>query len=463
MTVGRNGSRPWEDFYPEKLRSYEFDLKTMPDHVADIISAAAVSYGTRSAFTVVQPDGRNESLSFEETERLSDAFAGFLEISLGLSIGDVLAVKLSNSLTFPIVVYGAWKAGLIVTPVNPFYTAVETEHQLLDSGAKVVVAETAMVDQLRAKLPTINCISVARSGRPLADVDFNEVQQRAVGQWEIGQTLSHAAKPSGRRHATALYQYTGGTTGRSKGAIITSANLLATSAIVRDFFAGFGSPIAQGTALTALPLYHIFAFLFGMLVYVEAGTRNVIVPMPRPVSNLRPAFIQFAIDWMAGVDTLYAGLLAEPWFRTAPPQLHFAIAGGAALRSSVTTEWEALVGPLVEGYGLTESTGIASCNPPTAARRNGSVGLPVPGCDIRIIDQEGRDVATGDSGELLIRGANIAAGYLGSLTPDGFEEGWLRTGDIAAFDPAGMLVIRDRSKDMLLPPKGLTEPRRFSR
>lgn len=269
-------------------------------------------------------------------------------------------------------------------------------------------------------------------------------------RWKFEQTLGGGETPSGRRHAVALYQYTGGTTGRSKGAIITSANLLATASIIRDFFAGFEAPIERGTALTALPLYHIFAFLFGMLVYVEAGTRDVIVALPRPVANLRPAFEKFQIDWMAGVDTLYAGLLAEPWFRQSPPQLRFAIAGGAAVRPSVAAEWERLCGPLLEGYGLTESTGIASCNPPTAARRNGSVGLPVPACDIRIVDKEGRDVAIGGSGELLIRGPHVAAGYLGSDVADGFEDGWLRTGDIAGFDETGMLAIRDRSKDMIL-------------
>ena len=248
-----------------------------------------------------------------------------------------------------------------------------------------------------------------------------------------------------------MYQYTGGTTGRSKAAVITAANLISTRTMVRDFFAGHGSPIADGTALTALPLYHVFAFLFGMLVYVDAGTNNVIVPAPRPVSNLRPAFENYAIDWMAGVDTLYAALLAEEWFEAAPPRLKFAIAGGAALRPSIASHWERLVGPILEGYGLTETTGLVSCNPPTDARTIGSIGVPVTGSAVRIVDDEGNDVSPGTAGELLVRGPQVADGYLDrSIETNAFSGGWFRTGDIAVIDSIGMLTIMDRKKDMIL-------------
>lgn len=450
--------RPWEELYPASLRDYRLNASTGPGHPADLLTRAAERFGALPAFTVAHPDGTTEGLTFVEAAQLSDAFAGFLETVLLLSAGDVVAVKLSNGLAFPIVVFGAWKAGLTVTPVNPFYTAVETIHQLRDSGAKVVVTEGAMADQLQGDLPGLAFITVdglvspKREARPSEHDGATESLVGARRRWPIADALASTATPSARRSAVALYQYTGGTTGRSKGATITASNLLATAAMVRDFFAGFGSPIERGTALTALPLYHIFAFLFGMLVYVEAGTQNVIVPLPRPLSNLRPAFKQFEIEWMAGVDTLYAGLLAETWFREALPRLRFAIAGGAALRPSVAAEWERLVGPVLEGYGLTETTGIVSCNPPTAARRAGSVGLPVPGTDIRIVDKQGRDVPVGGSGELLVRGPQVATGYRGDEPEllESFENGWVRTGDIAAFEASGMLVIRDRTKDMVL-------------
>ena len=451
-------SRPWEDLYPPHLRGYQLDVTTGVNHPADLLTRAAERFGALPAFTVAHPDGTTESLSFNEAVRLSDAFAGFLETSLHLSAGDVLAVKLPNGLAFPIVIFGAWKAGLIVTPVNPYYTAVETLHQLRDSGAKIILTEGAMADQLEGDLLGMAVVTVDstnlldRNSATFGADNTTESSSGAQSRWAFTAALASTDIPSGRRCAVALYQYTGGTTGRSKGAVITATNLLATAAIVRDFFEGFGSPIERGTALTALPLYHIFAFLFGMLVYVDAGTRNVIVPLARPVSNLRSAFQKFEIDWMAGVDTLYAGLLAEPWFRETPPRLRFAIAGGAALRPSVAAEWEQLVGPILEGYGLTETTGIVSCNPPTAARRSGTVGLPVPGTEIRIVDKNGQDVPIGGSGELLVRGPQVSAAYHGREADmsQSFDGDWLRTGDVAAFEASGMLVIRDRTKDMVL-------------
>ncbi|WP_242140914.1 AMP-binding protein [Sphingomonas sp. TREG-RG-20F-R18-01] len=451
-------SRSWETLYPAHLRGYQLDVTTSVDHPADLLTRAAERFGALPAFTVAHPDGTTESLTFVDAVRLSDAFASFLETDLNMSVGDVLAVKLPNGLAFPIVIFGAWKAGLIVTPVNPFYTDVETSYQLRDSGARVIVTEGAMADQLGGDLLGMVVVTVGaailldRNATPSRRDDAANASDGAQNRWTLNAALASTDIPSGRRSTVALYQYTGGTTGRSKGAVITAANLLAAAAIVRDFFGGFGSPIERGTALTALPFYHIFAFLFGMLVYVEAGTQNVIVPLARPVSNLRPAFEKFNIDWMAGVDTLYAGLLAEPWFRETPPRLRFAIAGGAALRQSVATDWEQLVGPVLEGYGLTETTGIISCNPPTAAHRSGSVGLPVPGTDIRIVDKQGRDVPIGESGELLVRGPQVASAYLGGEAEmsKSFDGGWLRTGDVAAFEASGMIVIRDRTKDMVL-------------
>ena len=358
-----------------------------PPHPADLPTDAARRFGSRAAYTLVMPDGANETLSFAEVDRLSDIFAGFLTTTLRTKQGDVVAVQLANGLAFPIVVFGAWKAGLIVTPINPYYTAVETWRQLLDSNARVMVADRSAADLVRGSnnLPDFDMVIVDGAGLPVTaeqNVTPNPLSLGGAERcWAFGETLEGDAAAFRFRHPICLYQYTGGTTGSSKAAIITAANLLATRTMVREFFGSHGSPIANGTALTALPLYHIFAFLFGMLVYVDAGTNNVIVPLARPISNLRPAFEHYAIDWMAGVDTLYAGLLAEDWFRASPPRLKFAIAGGAALRPFVATDWERLVSPLLEGYGLTETTGIVSCNPPTDARRIGSIGFPVTGVD----------------------------------------------------------------------------------
>ena len=426
-------------------------------HPADLIRLAAKRYGSRPAFTLMMPDGASELLDFLETDRLSSSFAGFLTSVLGLKPGDVLAVQLGNGLPFPIVVFGAWKAGLIVTPINPYYTVVETWRQLLDSGARVMVADRSAADVVRNSnsLPDFDMIIVDGAGIPAPPEQDDTFNPSSFGGaercWSFGEALQGYAATIRFHHPICLYQYTGGTTGSSKAAIITAANLLATRTMVSEFFGSHGSPIANGTALTALPLYHIFSFLFSMLVYLDAGTNNVVVPIARPISNLRPAFEHHAIDWMAGVDTLYAGLLAEEWFQASPPRLKFAIAGGAALRPSVATEWERLVGPILEGYGLTETTGIVSCNPPTDARRIGSIGFPVTGSAVRIVDDEYADVSPGTAGELLVRGPQVAAGYLDpSIQGDAFSDGWFRTGDVAVVDTIGVLTIMDRKKDMIL-------------
>lgn len=445
---------------PAWLRDYCLDVSDMPKHPAELITAAALQYGDDPAFTVVLPNGAVKTLSFAELDALSDAFATFLSHSLGLSDGDVLAIKLPDGLAFPLAVFGAWKAGLIVTAINPLYTAAETIRQLTDSKARVLVGEAAVLDALTvafdAGAPFLIAADAIDPAALLAELCSPPSQTGAAqaGRSSIRDALCIAdlgQRISSKRHPVALYQYTGGTTGESKAAVITAANLLATTKLVTDFFAGFGEPIGRGNALTPLPLYHIFAFLFGVLVYVRAGTHNVLVPSPRPAAAMRPAFEAHAISWMIGVDTLYASLLAEDWFRATPPKLRFAIAGGAAVRPVVAAAWEDQVGMLLEGYGLTETTGIVSCNPPTGDRRHASVGFPVPGSQTRIVDAGGSDVPTGEPGELLVSGPQVAAGYRGAFAEEGaFLDGWLHTGDIATRDSAGVLTIVDRKKDMIL-------------
>ena len=464
MNDRREGWPPEMDGNTQASRSADIDneataVATRPGspHPAELITVAARRFGTKPAYTLVTPDGAAASLGFEEIDHLSDAFAGFLTSVLRLKPGNVLAVQLANGLPFPIVVFGAWKAGLIVSPINPYYTATETRRQLLDSDARVLVADRHSLELVQNghDIPDFAMIVVEGPGLRAVPVAVMPDQPPPDGMleryWTFDEALRTDRLEARSYYPVSLYQYTGGTTGRSKAAIITAANLVATKSMVAAFFAGHGSPISGGTALTALPLYHIFAFLFGMLVYVDAGTNNLLVPAARPVSNLRPAFEDFPIDWMAGVDTLYAGLLAEDWFRNAAPTLRFAIAGGAALRPAVALEWERLVGPLLEGYGLTETTGIVSCNPLTEARRAGSIGIPVSGSSIRIVDDEGADVSPGTAGELLVRGPQVAAGYLDPRDDvEAFANGWFRTGDIAVLDSLGLLTIMDRKKDMIL-------------
>ncbi|HYE53125.1 MAG TPA: AMP-binding protein [Azospirillaceae bacterium] len=454
--------QPWLDAYPHCLRDYAPDLSTLPAHPGGLAAAAARRFGERAAFTVMLPGGASGTLSFAQVDALSGAFAAYLAGPLGLKPGDVVGVQLPNSLHYPVAVLGAWRAGLIVTNINPLYTPRELEHQLRDSGARALVAcdlfaataagviEATGVTPILASLADFLPAPVAaavRQGMPAPALALPHV--RFMDALEAGRALGPLPE---RTHGTALYQYTGGTTGRSKGAVVTAANVLSAVRMASDFMAAYGKPFREGdTALTVLPLYHVFAFVLNFLAYLNAGAHNLLIPNPRPLANLRPAFEAHRIDWFAGVDTLYAGLLAEPWFRELAPRVGLSISGGTALRPATSEAWRAAVGPVVEGYGLTESTCIVACSPPGAGRP-GTVGVPMPGCEVRIVDAGGADAPPGTPGEIVVRGPQIVPAYLNQPeeTEAAFAGGWLRTGDIGMFEEGGHLRILDRSKDVIL-------------
>lgn len=455
---------PLEGAYPEALRHYQLDFSALPANAAQLAKQAAADHGDQPAFTFVLPTGANVVRSFREIDALSDAFATWLVREQGLQAGNVLALQMPNCLHYPIAVFGAWKAGLIVTNVNPLYTGRELRLQLEDSGARLLlvcdmflpvagpVAQALALPVLTASLwdffeePIASAIRAKMAGP--ADPAAAPVP-RMADALGLGQALAPIKQ---RSHPVALYQYTGGTTGRSKGAVITHDNILATLRITRDFLGAYDGPKRGETMLTVLPMYHVFAFMVNFLVFFEAGARNLLVPNPRPMANLQKTFEQFDVQWTAGVDTLFAGLLAEPWFQAKPPHLRYAFSGGTALRTSTAQAWQALVCPILEGYGMTETSCIVSCNPPSATPRLGTVGVPMPGCRVRIVDAEGRDLPEGERGELLVQGPQVVAGYLHA--PDDsastIQDGWLHTGDIAQLEEGGYIRIVDRKKDMIL-------------
>jgi len=460
-------SRRWEKNYPSQLHGYRIDAESLAGNLADSAGENARRFGDAPAFTQVLPNGLQAGLSFTEIERLSNAFAAYLMHEQGLPAGAVVALQLPNSLHYPIAVLGAWKAGLIVTNVNPLYTERELDAQLLDSGASLLVA----CDLFAKRAQQV----IEQRGVPLVLTSLGDFFPAPVGQaiqksleeqtgddltpqiafQRFSETLSVGAELqlSRRNHPVALYQYTGGTTGRSKGAVLTHANLKAVLRMAEDYLAGFGAQIEPGDViLTIPPLYHIFAFNFNFLLFFGRGGHNLLVPNPRPLANTRPAFEKFAVRWMTGVDTLYAGLLAEPWFQTNPPALKLAVSGGTALRPVTGERWRALVGQILEGYGLTESSCFVAFNPPGPKERHGTVGLPLPGLEVRIADADGHELAIGTPGELLVRGPNIIEHYLNrpDETREAFVDGWFRTGDIAVMDEDGYIRIVDRKKDMVL-------------
>ena len=454
----------WEKSLPSSLRNYQLDFSSLPANAAVLASDAANQYLSRTAFAFVLPTGVSTARSFIEVDALSDALAAYLVHELKLTPGQVIAVQLPTCVHYPIAVFGAWKAGLIVTNVNPLYTERELRLQLEDSGAQVLLTSDTF---LHVAQPVAAVLGVRLMTASMWDFFDDPVAAtiraklasgiltptmpftRMADALRQGQALEKVARGD---HPVALYQYTGGTTGRSKGAVITHQNILATLRMTRDFLDAHEGPRCGETILTVLPLYHIFAFVVNFLMFYTTGATNLLVPNPRPVSNLRSAFEGFQIDWMSGVDTLYSGLLDEPWFRENPPKLRFALSGGTALRPSTAAAWQALVCPILEGYGMTETTCIVSSNPPTQKPRVGTVGLPMPGCEVRIVDADGCNLGPGERGELLVKGPQVIAGYL-HAQEDGASaivDGWLHTGDIAEFEPDGYLRIVDRKKDMIL-------------
>lgn len=457
--------KPWVQSYPESLRGYEVDQRLLQGNVSDFATAGARQFAGKPAFTVVLPNGMNATLRYEEVDALSSAFASYLVGELGLAPGDVLAIQLPNSLHYPIAVMGAWKAGLIVTNVNPLYTAHELELQLVDSAAKVLVACDLFV---KTAQPVVE-----RLGLKLVVASLGEFFPFLIGLLIKRKLSADASRPSmpfhrfsdalrlgkkkplreARRHPVALYQYTGGTTGRSKGAVLKHSNLLAVMQMAEAMVNAYGVEVEAGDAiLTALPMYHIFAFNFNALLFFRRGGHNLLIPNPRPLSNLAAAFKKFPVRWMTGVDTLYAGLLAQPWFKSNAPKLKLAVSGGAALRPSTAEAWQESISPIVEGYGLTESSCFVAFNPPGDAARLGTVGLPLPGSEVRIVDEAGQVLPLGRPGELIVRGPHIIEQYLNrpNETAEAIVNGWFHTGDIAEMDSDGYVRIVDRKKDMIL-------------
>lgn len=456
---------PWEASYPEVLRNYQLDTSALPANAAEVCTQGAQRFGDQIACCFILPAGVSVERSFHDMEALSSAFATYLVREMGLQPGDVIALQMPTCLHYPIALFGAWKAGLIVTNVNPLYTERELRYQLEDSGAKVLLVADMF---LKAALPVAADMKLRVMTAslwdffpaPVAEAIRNQMMPggapalppsivRMSDALEQGQALEPVER---RNHSVAMYQYTGGTTGRSKGAIITHQNVVATLKTTRDYLQAYDGERYGETILTVLPLYHIFALTVNLLLFYTVGARNVLAPSPRPVSNLKTAFERYPIDWMTGVDTLYAGLLAEPWFQANPPKMRYAFSGGTALRPSTAHAWQALVCPMLEGYGMTETTCIVSCSPPRPNPRTGTVGFPIPSTQVRVVDDEGRDLPQGERGELLVKGPQVVAGYLHAQqdSASSFTDGWLHTGDIALLEPDGMVRIVDRKKDMVL-------------
>ena len=438
-------------------------------------SAVAQQFGPLKAFTCVMPNGMHGTLTYSQVDEMSDAFAAYLRDVLNLSAGDRVALQLPNVLAFPVCLIGIHKAGCVAVNTNPLYTAREMKHQFIDSGAKAVVIVDLFMDRLEAALPGTSVKHVVVTRVP----EFFPIVVGAIVQgvmkWWNRQVPAHGVQATRLPEALAqgrasnaivrsgwmglghddlaLLQYTGGTTGVAKAAMLTHGNLLWNVAQMRTLAS---SRLDEGkeVVLTALPLYHIFAFTVNFLTMFAAGAHNILVPSPRPVQNLQRAIENYRITWVTGVNTLYNALLNEEWFVAFPPRhIKAAGGGGAAMHRAVVERWERVTGaPLVEGYGLTETSPVVCFQPLESARTPDSIGRPAPGTQLRLIDDHGSEVGPGAPGELLVKGPQVMRGYWQreEESAEAILDGWLRTGDIATMDAEGNYRIVDRKKDMIL-------------
>ncbi len=416
-------------------------------------------------------------LTYGEADDLSDRMAVYLREVAGFKPGDRIALQMPNCLAYPVVVFGCLKAGLVMVNTNPLYTAAEMTHQFKDSGAVGLVAIDVFATKVAEVLPRTSIrhvvlVSVADLLPPLKRLIVRSVQKyvkKMIPPVTFPHTTFPKALEEGAAHmakgaevaslavgltldSIAALQYTGGTTGVSKGAILTHRNLLANVMASLEAWKPhlvFGEEVL----LTALPLYHIFAFTANLMIFFAVGGRNILIPSPRPFTNMKLVLEREPVTWFTGINTLFIALMNEPWFQ-AKKEWSFkgTVGGGMALAPAVGQRWQEMTRtPIYQGYGLTETSPVVTLTPfhrPKLA----SIGVPVPGTDVRLVDDQGVDVAPGQPGELLVRGPQVMQGYW--QRPDDtaqvLKDGWMHTGDVATMDEDGYFQIVDRKKDMIL-------------
>ena len=450
---------------PIWLRSYPRAVDPAPaipdGSVAELVAVHCGRYADREAFWSM---GR--SMTFGECFELAAAFAGWLARQ-GIPAGERIAIMLPNVLAFPVVTYGALAGGHVLVNVNPSYTARELVHQLTDAGARtLVVWEPALpvVESALAALGLERIVTVAPDALLGAGTDARRAPPAANGtpvRWALEATLAagagHPPAPAAIGPSSpAFLQYTGGTTGVSKGAVLTQRNVLADLAQQHAWSAPFiPADRAPHRAITALPLYHIAALMAGMFRNLLHGGSCILIANPRDLDGLVDTMIAQRFTSMGGVNTLYAALLNHPRIRDVDfSECWVSGAGATATQRAIVDGWHALTGmSIVEGYGMTETCCYISQQPLDGRPFNGSAGLPYPLTEISIRDLGNREVGTGEAGEICIRGPQVMAGYWNrpEATAEVMtEDGYLKSGDIGSIDADGYLRISDRKKDMIL-------------
>ncbi|HEX9180282.1 MAG TPA: long-chain-fatty-acid--CoA ligase [Burkholderiales bacterium] len=456
----------WLKEYPKHVPA-EVDLSEF-ESLKQVLESSCQRFRDRPAYT-----NMGASITYGDVDRMSRAFGAYLQQELGLKKGDRVAIMMPNLLQYPVVLFGALRAGLTVVNVNPLYTPRELKHQLRDSGATVIVVlqnfartvqevvgetqvKTVITTQIGDMLPApkswlVNFV-VKRVKKMVPDwnipgsVDLGEVLKAGGAKQLADVPVDH--------DDVAFLQYTGGTTGVAKGAVLTHRNIIAN---LQQVSVWIGAHLKEGeeTIVTALPLYHIFSLTVNCLVFTKWGANNLLITNPRDIPNFIKELKKTPFSVITGVNTLFNALLHHPDIGAVQSKgLKVSVGGGMAVQRAVAQKWQEVMGvPLIEGYGLTETSPLVCVNPLDSAEFSGAIGLPVPSTEVSIRDESNKELGVGEVGEICVRGPQVMKGYWNMpeetakvMTADG----WFRTGDMGLVDPKGYVRITDRKKDLIL-------------
>ncbi|HMO37972.1 MAG TPA: AMP-binding protein [Saprospiraceae bacterium] len=460
-----NEQRPWLKNYPSGVPA-NINTEDYPT-LLSMVEEAFNKYASKPAFSCM-----GKELTFSEVDKLSRDFGAYLH-SRGLEPGDRIALMMPNLLQYPIALFGAMRAGLTVVNTNPLYTPREMLHQFNDSGAKAIVIAENFASNLQKILPDtqIKTIITTSIGEMLGFPKGNIVNfvvrniKKMVPKYDIPNTVNFKeAVSQGRKFSlksfnataddTIFLQYTGGTTGVAKGAMLTNSNMVGNMLQMKAWM----SPYMQDgkeVALCALPLYHIFALTVNCFGIMAIGGMNILVTNARDIPSVIKAIKSYPTSVISGVNTLFNALMNHPDFKTIDfSSLKVTVAGGMALQRPVAEKWQQLTGCfLAEGFGMTESSPVVTANPfDSRLGQIGTIGLPLPSTDVRIVDEQGQVMGVGQIGEIQVKGPQVMKGYYNrpDATAETIVNGWLCTGDIGLMEESGFFRIVDRKKDMIL-------------
>ena len=455
---------PWLKNYPKGV-AHEIN----PDHYSSLVDLMTSTFSKFNNLTAFENFGK--SITYGQADELSDHFGAYLQNELKLKKGDKIALMMPNILQYPIALFGALKAGLIIVNTNPLYTPRELEHQFKDAEVEAVVILKNFAHVLERVLVNTKIKHVITTGigdmlgaikGPIFNFMLKHVK-KMVPDYHIdndikfNSCLSRGSKskieiPNITNSDTAFLQYTGGTTGLAKGAMLTHRNILSNLEQNAEWMRAELKE-KEEVSITALPLYHIFALTVNLFTFFKYGSKNVLITNPRDIPKFISELKKHKFTCLCGVNTLFNHLLNNPEFHKVDfSALKISIGGGMAVQNHVANRWKKLTNsPLAEGYGLTETSPVVCCNPIDGNERIGTIGLPFPSTEVRVCDEKGNSLPIDEIGELCIKGPQVMQGYWKKekATAEILKNGWLFTGDMAKLDKDGFVTIVDRKKEMI--------------